>query len=315
MVERNAMRTGLWVWVCVLGSLCVGCQRNDVVTPAPGVLPLAGMLLKTYRVPLSDRLELRRYSIHESDVSNDFYPYNISRGKPAGSLVPKLFLLDGRDWRRLDFVEMPLAEPLNSPNLSASGNRLLYARPDISLGEGDWPWLYPHDLRSRQAAVFHVDTNQRFMLVEYTEVQSLGKASFWHPAERTVAFTTRCTASRPFLRTLAIVDETGLKVLDGRTMPALTDLEFICHSPDGKHIAALRPTKPGVGGSAGGTLVEVTPATRTVRDVAPIQSSLGCRFVGRYDQLVGWDAQGRCELKPIDAPSVPAQVAPVTFGT
>ena len=41
-----------------------------------------------------------------------------------------------------------------------------------------------------------------------------------------------------------ITDAVGQVVLDGWKMPELKDLEFICHSPDGKRIAALRPARP-----------------------------------------------------------------------
>ncbi len=305
------MRTGLRTAACMLLLTCMGCPSNDVVAPMPGMLSSAGMLMKTDRVPLSDRLELRRYQTFKSDVSNDFYPYNIGRGKPAGRLMSKLFVLKTDGWQFLDFVEMPLAEPTSAPNISPSGERVVYARPDISLGEGEWPRMYSHDLRSRRVAIYHIKTGQRFLLDDFTELESLGKSSFWHKTERTLAFTARCVEKRPFVRSLVIVDDVGQKVLDGWVMPALKDLEFICHSPDGKRIAALRPTRAGTGGSAGGTLVEVEPRTRTVRDVAQITTSRGCNFVGRYEQLVQWNARGECELRKIDKPDAPPQLVPV----
>ena len=126
-----------------------------------------------------------------------------------------------------------------------------------------------------------------------------------------LAFTARCVAKRPFIRSLVITDGVGQVVLDGWKMPELKDLEFICHSPDGKRIAALRPARPAVGGSLGGVLVEVTPRTRSVRDVAPISSAIGCNFVGRFEQLVEWGSDGDCKLRKIDKPSAPPQLVPV----
>ena len=290
---------------------CGGLPKDDVVTPVPGVLARAGMLMRTDRIPLSDRLEVRRYEMYKSDVSNDFYPYNVPRGKPAGRLISKLFALQGGGWQFLDFVEMPLAEPFNAANISPSGGRVIYARPDVSFGEGEWPRLYPHDLRSRQVAIYHLKTARRFVLAEITDVESLGKATFWRNGEQMLAFTARCVARRPFLRCLVVTDGTGQVVLDGWKMPELKGLEFICHSPDGGRIAALRPARPAVGGSLGGTLVEVDPQARTVRDVAPVSSAIGCNFVGRYEQLVEWGSGGECRLRQIDKPSVPPQLVPV----
>jgi len=305
------MRAALLVSACVVFAGCTGLPRDDAVTPVPGVLPRAGMLMRTDRIPLSDRLELRRYEIYKSDVSNDFYPYNIPRGKPAGRLTSKLFVLQADGWQFLDFVEMPLAEPFSAANVSPSGERVIYSRPDVSSGEGAWPRLYSHDRRSRQVAIYHLKTGERFVLGEITDVESLGKATFWRNGEQTLTFTARCVAKRPFIRGLVVTDGVGQVLLDGWTMPALKDLEFICHSPDGKRIAALRPVKPQVGGSLGGTLVEVTPEARTVRDVASIPSALGCNFVGRYEQLVEWTPAGECRLRKIDKPAAPPQLVPV----
>ncbi|KKL85686.1 hypothetical protein LCGC14_1952220, partial [marine sediment metagenome] len=59
----------------------------------------------------------------------------------------------------------------------------------------------------------------------------------------------------------------------------------------------LRSVEPKALGRRGGTLVEVLVADRIVSNVAQISSSLGARFIGKYDTLIAWDDKGRCRLK------------------
>jgi hypothetical protein len=156
--------------------------------------------------------------------------------------------------------------------------------------------------------IYHRRTGERFVLDCLTELDGLGSSSFWRGDEEALAFTARCMDAEPFVRGLVVTDGCGQVRLGPREAPALEGLEFICHSPDGRRIAALRPTTGGrgVGGRLGGMLVEVDVRSRTVRNVAEVPAAVGCRHVRQYDRLVRWDESGRCSLRESPAEAPPA---------
>lgn len=283
--------------LCLLALLAAGGCRHATITPVPGLLPRTGMLMRTERIGLARRLELRRYELLHSDVSNDFYPFNVARAQPVDALVSKLFVRAGGAWRFQDFVEMPRAEDSGAANVSPDGLRVVYERPDVTDGEGDWPRAYPRDRRARRVAIRHLGNGQPFLLDCFTEVYGLGGASHWRSDGAQLAFTTTCVDSQPHVRQLVVLDACGKRLLDASTVEALDGLEFISYSPGGKRIAALRPVEPRTAGRSGGMLVEVDLESRTVSNVAEIPSLLGCKHVGRFDKLIGWDGQDRCRLK------------------
>jgi len=295
-------------WVVAATLPAAGCREHPTITPRPGVMPSAGMLVRTVRVPLAWTVELRRYELLKSDVSNDFYPHNVARARPADRLTSKLFVRGERGWSFLDFAEMPAAGAYGAANVSSSGDRIVYERPDIVDGEGKWPRAYPRNRRTRRVAIAHLSTGQRFLLDCFTEVYGLGRASFWHPDEQSLALTTTCVKDEPAVRYLVVLDACGLVVLDAAALPGLKDLEFIAWGPDGKRIAALRSRDAREGGRRGGTLFEVDVARRAVREVADVPTTLGCRYVGRYEHLIRWDAHGRCALRkpPATRPGLPS---------
>jgi len=285
------MKRQLWLGLA-LAAAAAGC-RHETIEPMPGVMLSPGVLLRTERVRLDPSLELRRYELLASDVSNDFYPFNIPRAKAVDRLLSKLFVRQGGDWRFLDYVTMPRPRAGVSPD----GGRIIYEKPDVHITEGDWPPAYAHDRRARRVAIRHVPTDQRFVLDCYGEVSGLGQASHWRPDGMQVAFTTTCFSSKPFSRQLVVLDLCGKVLLDGSKVKDLLGLEFIAYSPDGRRIAALRPADPAGDGRQGGTLVEVDVEARAVRDVAEVPAAVACKHVGRFERLVTWDSDGHCTLK------------------
>jgi len=292
--------TRLWAstaWALLSGL--AGCA-HETITPVPGVLPSAGMLLETQRVRLTPNLELRRYKLLKSDVGNVAYPLNVQRAKFADRLVAKLFVRRGENWHFLDFADMPRARSYLAPNLSPAGTRIVYERPVVDSTEGPWPRAYPRDRRGRCVVIRHLETDLQFQLQQYTDVYGLGLASHWRPDGQQVAFTTDCARAGRAGGTdrwqLVVLDATGQVVLDAERLKGLAGLEFIAYSPDGKRIAALKPTEPRAAGRRGGKLVELDLTARKLRTVAEVPALLACKYVGRFEKLVAWDAQGRCRL-------------------
>ncbi|KPK82949.1 MAG: hypothetical protein AMJ81_08775 [Phycisphaerae bacterium SM23_33] len=293
--KEQAMKLRLLLWALLAAG--GGC-KHATIAPMPGLLPSTGMLMRTTRIPLSSRLELRRYELLNSDVGNEFYPFNISRAKPVDTLASKLFAWKGWAWQFQDFVEMPRAEVFNAANVSPDGRRVVYERPDVTEGEGEWPRAYSRDRRTRRVAIRHLDNGQRFLLDCYTEMYGLGRASHWRHDGAELAFTTTCVKGSPHVRQLVVLDACGRTLLDVATMKELEGLEFISYSPKGSRIAALRPIEPNAGGRSGGMLVEVDLEKRTVANVAEVAPLVGCKHVDQFEKLIKWDKEGRCRLKP-----------------
>lgn len=277
------------LWAC-------GC-RHETITPVPDVMLSAGLLLRWERVPLASGLELRRIELLRSDVSNDFYPLNVSRARPADRLVSQLHVRRWLRWQFLDYVEMPLAEAHAAANVSPDGRRIIYERPDIAEGEGRFPRAYPRDRRTYRVAIYDRRTGRRLLLEDFAELYGLGSASHWRPDGQAAAITTTCYVDGQPCPQVAIVDTCGQVILGAQIMPELRDLEFICHSPGGARLAALRPARARCGGREGGVLVEVDVAGRTVRDVAEITPALACEHLDRFEEMVVWDADGHCRLR------------------
>ena len=281
----------------LLAALLAGGCAHETITPMPGVLPSTGLLLRCERIPLARGLELRRIELLRSDISNDFYPLNVSRGVPVDRLVSQLHVRDGVRWKFLDFVRMPLAKAHAAANLSGDGQRIIYERPDIAEGEGEFPRAYPRDRRTYRVAIYDRRTGRRALLDRFAELYSLGAASHWRPDGQAAAFTTTCYVDDQPCPQVAVVDACGQAILDAEMMPELRNLEFISYSPDGARIAALRPSKPRTGGRDGGALVEVNVEEQTLKDVAEISPPLACEYLNRFGQMVVWDADGHCRLR------------------
>jgi len=282
---------------CLLALLSAGGCKHETTRPMPGVLPSAGLLLRCQRVRLAPHLELRQFELLRSSLSNDFYPFNVSRAADASPLVSKLYVWRSWAWRFLDHVELPPVEAYDAPNVSDDGRRIIYERPEISEGEGEFPRAYPRDRRTYGVAIYDYVTDQKFLPEGFSEVYGLGSASFWRPDSQAVAISTTCFVEERPCPQLALLDRCGQVILDASMLPDLRDLEFICHSPDGKRIAALRPVQPRSGGRAGGVLVEVDTDKRAVREVAEVPASLACQHLDHFERLVGWDGDGRCQLR------------------
>jgi len=280
-----------------LAAASAGGCRHETVTPMPGVLPAAGLLLRCERIRLNSHLELRRLELLRSDVSNDFYPLNVSRAAHADWLVSKLYVRKGWKWEFLDYAEIPLAGRRHAANISEDGHRIIYERPNVAEGEGDLPRAYPRDCRTYSVVIYDRAAGRKFVLEDFLELYGLGTASHWRPDGEAVAFSTTCYLDGQPCPQLAILDACGNVILDGSRMPALRGMEFICYSPDGRRIAALRPARPRSDGRGGGMLVEIDVAARSVREVGEIPALLACRHIGRFERLVKWDAAGGCDLK------------------
>ena len=283
----------LTAWA-LLGGL-IGCA-HETITPVGGPPPSAGMLLETQRVRLAANVELRRYKLLKSDLGNEAYPLNVQRAKFADTLVSKLYVRRGEDWCFLDYADMPRARSYLSANLSPDGTRIIYERPVVDSTEGQWPRAYPRDRRRRCVTIRHLQTGLTFLLSQYTDVYGLGLASHWRRDGEQLAFTTGCADGGRDRWQLVVLDATGRVLLDAARLKDLAGLEFITYSPNGKRIAALRPEEPRAGGRRGGQLVELDVAAGTVRTVADVPPLLACKYVGRFEELIAWDAQGRCRL-------------------
>lgn len=291
------MRTSLLIGAVVVIAVSAGGCRHETIQPMPGVLPSVGMLLHTQSVHLARDVQLRRYDSLQSDVSNDFYPFNISRAKAHNQLVSKLYVWEMGGWRFADFVIMLRANNGSSANVSPDGRRVVYERPDVSTAEGDWPRAYSRDRRARRVAIRHVGTGQSFVSDRLTEVYGLAADSHWRADGEQVAFTTTCGVNGKPVRQMVVLDACGKVLLDAESVADLAGLEFIGYSPDGDRIAALRPNEPGGLGRQGGILVEVDVAEREVRDVAEVPAELACQHPGRYDRIIQWNDEGRCGLR------------------
>lgn len=274
-----------------------GCQ-SQTIQPLPCEILSAGMLVDTRAMPLTWRLELRNYELLESKVSNDFYPLNLGCAKKVDCLVSKLYRTDcGPCPKFIDFVEMPRACPYNAPYVSPDGKHVLYERPDVTPGEGEYPKAYPRDRRTYRVTIYDMRTDRKYPLECYTEVYGLSQASFWRGDSAAAAFTTTCTNCKPFTRMLVVVDACGMVTMDASRMPDLACLEFISWSPRGNKLAALRPAQPQQGGVGGGTLVLVDLDKQTVTDVANIPPAMACAFPYHFEQIVRWDWSGNLCLR------------------
>ena len=291
--QQRAVRI-LTLLVAAGAALLSGC-RHETIQPFPGLQPTTGLLLQREVVPLGMRLKLERYRQLRTDISNDFYPFNIPCTTPGDRMVSKLFVLSGVKWKEVDFVNMPLAESYAAANVSPDGRRIVYERPDVTSGEGDWPRAYSRQRRTRRVAIYHVGTGRRYVLPCFTELYGLSHESFWRTDGKTLAATITCEEKVPGLRGLIVLDSVGKVLLDPTMMPELLGLEFIAHGPDGR-IAALRPNDPGEHGGTGGVLVEVDTNKRTAEEIARIPGDLASRHVGRMDELIRWTG-GHLELK------------------
>ncbi len=279
---------------CVLAGLAAGCN----VRPMPGQLLSARMLLETRRVRLSWYLEYRLHTLLASDISNDFYPLNLGSTEPVERILAHLYARDGLRKRWVDFAELPQGQTNPWIYVAPDGRKILYERPDVDNVEGKFPRAYRHDVRVYRVAIYNQRTGLRFLIDEFNEIFSVGTASYWRSDGQAVAFTT--TTARPggeVVSELVVLDSCGQVMLCSKSLPELAGLEFICFSPGGQRIAALRPVKAKCGGVSGGVLVEVDTEQQTVRDVGEISASLACKYVDRFETLVEWSDEGACSVR------------------
>jgi len=291
------MTARLAILVCLLATVSTGGCRHETIAPMPDVLPSAGVLLQCRTVPLGRDFQLRRFEVLRSDVGNEFYPFNVPRAAPVGRLVSKLYVRRGIAWQFVDFVEMPEAESGAAANLSSDGQLVIYERPKIADGEGQFPRAYPRDRRTYQVCIYDRRTGQRFTAGRFSEVYGLGSSRHWRADGEAAAISTTCFVDGRPCPQLAILNACGQVVLDAATLPELRGLEFICYCPGAERIAALRPARPRVGGRDGGTLVEVDVDQRTVKAVGEIPAALACKHLGEIDRLVEWTADGHCRVR------------------
>lgn len=281
----------------VLAALLSGGCTFTSVEPMLDAAPSSGLLLRTHTVPLSSRLQLRRYELLHSDVSNDAFPFNLVRAAVSDPLVSKLFLWSDHAWQMVDFVEMPRASALHCPYLSRDGRRIVYERPNVPQGEKQIARAYPRQRDTYQVVLYDTGLQRRLLLEGCAEVYAAGQASHWRSDGGLVAFTTTCVKKKPFVRGLAVFDATGASVLDPTETPELVGLEFIAiHAKDGR-IAALRPAEAGAGGRGGGAIVEVDPETKLVRDVAEVNAATASKNIFHLERLVRWDAKGQLVVR------------------
>ena len=296
-MTRSEFRAGLSVAVlAALVALPAGGCRQEGIEPVPGVMLSAGLLVKTESISLSPFVQLRRYELRQSTLSNDFYPFNLGETAKVDTLVPKLYAWNGLGWDLVDFAYMPRAQIMDAPNLGHRNDVIVYMRPDVVPGEGDYPRFAAPNLRSYRVVICHVDDKKKYVLDCYTDVYGLGMGSFWRKDNEQVAFTTVCAKTTPHTRQLVVLDGGGNVVLDGSILPGLIDLEFISWSPDGQRLAALRPREPHTRGHGGGTLVEIDIERHLVRDIEEISGTAVLKSPDRFEDLIEWD-QGHCRLR------------------
>lgn len=288
-----------WTLAVAGGLALAGCKAEGI-EPLPGKMLSTCILLKTTRVPLTGRIELRRYEMFDSKITNDFYPHNLGLATPIGPCESKLYVYGWGGWSFIDFAEMPLADTFVAPYVSSDGKHILYDQPDVSEGEGNYPWVHTHDRRVHRAALYDLNTKQKYVMDQYAEVGGLGVANFWRPDSEAVAFTTTIASAKPMSRGLVVLEPCGNMILDYTILPDMAGLEFICWSPDGNKIAALRTASANAAGCtivpdpsvqvvASGAVVEVDVQRHTFRDVGTITTAVGSKVPNRYDRLVKWD--------------------------
>ena len=258
----------------------------------PKQLLAAGLLVKTEIVPLSGLTQLREYTLLRSNVSNDFYPFNVPQAEHVDKLVPRLFVYNGLTWVFLDFAYLPRADVFDAPNLSRDNDHIVYMRPDVTVGEGQYPRFHDPNLRSYRVAIYHRQTRERVLLDGFTEVYGVGSSSFWRPDAQQLAFTTTgCIEGQPQCRQLVVLNCAGQTVLDGNRFAQLKGLEFMSWSPDGKRVAALRPTKPNIFGQGGGRVEVLDLANLSVKFAGEIDGPLAAQYAGRLDEAIRWDGE------------------------
>lgn len=285
------------ICLCALAAAWGGSCRQRPISPMPGAMPSTGLLLKCERVRFSRHLELRRYEMLQSEVSNDFYPLNVSKAVPAGRVLSKLYVWRGLGWQFLDFADLPRADTRSVANLSPDGQRIVYESPDVGEGEGEFPRAYLPGRRTYQAVIYDHHARRKFPLAGLSEVYGLGSASHWRRDGQAVAFSTTCFAEGQPCPQLVVLGSSGEVILSAAAMPELKDLEFISYSPDGRRIAALRPVRPRSGGLFGGSVVEVDVQERSLREVGEIPAADASQNLWRFDRLIEWDSAGSCRLK------------------
>jgi hypothetical protein len=282
------------------GALALaGCQKTDT-TPMPGVLPSAGMLLKSTQIPLSSRFRLDNCQVYRSPISNDWYPFNLPSAKPAEKIVSRLYRSDGPLWTFLDFAELPKAQANNCPGVSHNGRMILYMAPDVARLEGDYPHRFGNDRRTYRVFIYDSTQAHKFPLDRFCRVYSVGWASQWRSDDSAIGFTATCSEDPSGVGQLVITDPFGHVLLDGTMQPELIGLEFLAFSPDGRKVAALRPSGEQAGVSQGGELIEVDIHKATLRKAGDIPPLTASRHVDHIEWLVDWGTKNHLAVRPTE---------------
>ena len=83
------MRAWATTAAALLAGVWVGGCRVKTVTPAPGMMPAAGMLRRCERIPLSMHLQLRRYTLLRAKVwadgSTEPFEWRLSSADPGST--------------------------------------------------------------------------------------------------------------------------------------------------------------------------------------------------------------------------------------
>ena len=160
-----------------------------------------------------------------------------------------------------------------------------------------WTKDYYYDANRYRVTIYDYQLDRKFTLDSFTTILGLGTASHWRRDGEAVAFTTVARREgSPAVSELVVLDAAGQVLLCSQQMPELVGLEFISYSPDGRRIAALRPTEAECGGRTGGVVVVVDPEQRTAKPAAEISLRLAGKHLGRFQELLRWDAEGQCSV-------------------
>ena len=302
-----ALLLAVWMLCCV----GLACTRKGV-QPMPGTLNTEGAILKTEEIPIGGDFILERRQVLLSDYWNDVFPLNVPCVEKAGDLVSRLLTRKGVSRDFIGWVSMPRVSSQYSPQVSADGRRVVFDSPRITRLEGQYPRDLGRGIRMRSVMVYSDCTSRALTVNTFSEVYGVSCANHWRPGNDWAAFTTYCRQPDCEVWSLAVISYGGNVLFDANNVIELSGLEFIGWSPDGQRIAALKPDKPHADGEGGGVLMEFNLADQRVRTVAAISPELASENLGKFEQIIYWEAG---QLKLTDMSRAAALPTPATQPT